>query len=705
MYLLTDPKKWRWVPIGLLLFGTLEAWGSPGAGIHHTLDVRLDSDRIVVEDHIQLEEVASGNIVEFLLGDPFEIERINAELLDKRLLRDSGMRRYRVRISPDTKALTLRYQGRLSTHEGRPGAAMPRVVYDEQGVYLDGSSGWFPRIDAHLLTFTLTAQHPTDWTTISQGDYRPLGEGRSQWSATAPQDDIYLLAGPYRMYEKRGEIAKAQVFLLSGDTELANRYLDITDHYLDLYSRLIGPYPFPKFAAVENRWQTGFGMPSFTLLGGRVMRFPFILTSSYPHEIVHNWLGNSIYPDYGRGNWSEGLTSYLADHLLQEQRGGGARYRRGALQKYADYVSSEEKDFPLRQFRSRHNGASQAVGYGKTLMMFHMLRRRMGDERFRRALREMYTEYRYKTAGFDDLRRLFERVSGQSLGTFFDQWVEWTGAPRLEIGEVSVDRRSDGRYEISGELYQTQEGNPYHIQVPIALTLVDRSEVEWKRVEMGAKRVRFSLLASAKPARLDVDPRFDMFRKLSDRELPPSLGQIFGATALHVVLPSAADEEETGAYRKLANSWRQRFPHLTVGTDGEPLPQRGGIWLLGANNRHVGKMLELLKQGYRLSDPRSVPLPEEEVAAEPSQRSLVLSVRNGPQSTLGWLAPDRIESIGLLARKLPHYGKYSYLTFVGERVTNRVKAEWPVLQSPLTRMLTTSRHAMGRLPPEIPLIR
>ena len=105
-----------------------------------------------------------------------------------------------------------------------------------------------------------------------------------------------------------------------------------------MYRGLIGPYPYTKFAMVENFWETGYGMPSFTLLGPSVLRFPFILTSSYPHEILHNWWGNSVFVDYASGNWCEGLTAYLADHLIQEQRGTGATYRRNTLQKYRDYV-------------------------------------------------------------------------------------------------------------------------------------------------------------------------------------------------------------------------------------------------------------------------------------------------------------------------------------------------------------------------------
>jgi aminopeptidase N len=108
------------------------------------------------------------------------------------------------------------------------------------------------------------------------------------------------------------------VLLREPDAPLARKYLAATHRYLALYDELIGPYPYKKFAMVENFRQTGYGMPSFTLLGSRVIRFPFILSSSYPHEILHNWWGNSVYVDYDSGNWSEGLTSYLADHLIRE---------------------------------------------------------------------------------------------------------------------------------------------------------------------------------------------------------------------------------------------------------------------------------------------------------------------------------------------------------------------------------------------------
>ena len=197
------------------------------------------------------------------------------------------------------------------------------------------------------------------------------------------------------------------------------------------------PYPYAKFALVENFWETGYGMPSFTLLGSQVIRFPFILHSSYPHEILHNWWGNSVFVDYEQGNWCEGLTAYMADHLIQEQRGTGGEYRRNTLQRYRDYVR-EGRDFPLVEFRSRHNAATEAVGYGKALMLFHMLRRELGDDTFRKGLAGFYRKHRGQRARFDDLQAAFESAAEKQLGPVFQQWLTRTGAPQLAIDRKST---------------------------------------------------------------------------------------------------------------------------------------------------------------------------------------------------------------------------------------------------------------------------
>jgi aminopeptidase N len=286
---------------------------------------------------------------------------------------------------------TLRYQGKINhpikqlAQEYARGFSLTPGLITEQGVYLGYATWWTPWFGDALFTFVLTANLPEAWDVVSQGTrtLHEMKEGRrwTRWESKEPMEEVYFIAATFTEYSLSAGAVEVMAFLRTPDENLANRYLETTAQYLEMYRKLLGPYPFSKFALVENFWQTGYGMPSFTLLGDRVIRLPFILHSSYPHELLHNYWGNSVYVDYKTGNWCEGTTVYMADHLIKEQRGAGLEYRRTALQKYTDYVTPET-DFPLTKFLSRYNSATEAVGYGKAMMLWNMLRRRLGDETF-----------------------------------------------------------------------------------------------------------------------------------------------------------------------------------------------------------------------------------------------------------------------------------------------------------------------------------
>ncbi|MEK6630728.1 MAG: M1 family aminopeptidase, partial [Acidobacteriota bacterium] len=302
-----------------------------------------------------------------------------------------------------------------------------------EGVYLSAATFWYPRFGEELVTFALEAQVPDGWHVISQGNGTSRGaDGKARWDSAGMMDEIHLVGGPLQVFRDSAGAVETLVYLHDNDASLANKYLAATAQYIEMYRSLIGPYPYGKFALVENFWETGYGMPTFTLLGREIIRFPFIINSSYPHEILHNWWGNSVFVDYASGNWCEGLTAYMADHLIQEQRGAGDEYRRSTLQKYRDYVTSG-RDFPLAEFRGRFSAATEAVGYGKALMGFHVLRRQMGDEAFRSAVARFYREYRGKRATFRDFQRVAETVGGKPLGWLFDDLITRPGAPVLQL--------------------------------------------------------------------------------------------------------------------------------------------------------------------------------------------------------------------------------------------------------------------------------
>ncbi len=700
----------RYIALIAVLFGLPSiAW----ARVAHVLDVHLDPETqsIEVTDTITLPD--GDYSAEFVLhgGLAPELTEPGATLRLLSLGEGPGgvpLERYAVSLPAGETSFTVRYAGEIHDPVARSGEEYARSfgasygLIDSRGVYLNAATHWYPAVADKLVTFQLRVALPDGWRSMSQGergrDVDETGGVTESWRIDVPQDEIFLIAGPFTEYTRPAGAVEAMVLLREPDPGLAAKYLEVTGLYIEMYRKLIGPYPYGKFALVENFWETGYGMPSFTLLGPRVIRLPFILHSSYPHEILHNWWGNGVFVDYASGNWSEGLTSYLADHLIKEQRGRGVEYRRDTLQKYADYVRAKQ-DFALRAFRGRHSSASQAIGYGKTMMVFHMLRQRLGDERFSEGLRRLYRTHRFRVAGFDDVKASFSAAAGEPLDEFFDQWVGRVGAPSLRVRDAAV-RRDAQQYVLSATLEQVHDGEPYALRVPLAVYLEGKDHAHQEVFDVEERVQEIQLTLPARPVRLDVDPEFDLFRRLDRAEIPPAVSQALGAGQVLAVLPASAPEALRSAYTALAESWRRGKPGgLTVVLDSEldALPTDRGVWLFGWENRFrsavpvalAGHAFELDDHGATVGGLRLTRADDAVVA--------IGRQREHPEHALAWVAVDNVRAMPGLGRKLPHYGKYGFLGFRGDEPTNVAKGQWPVLASPMSVALVSDAAPGGQL--------
>lgn len=690
--------------------------------VDHTLRVVLDpaSHHISVDDTITLPSVLQREGAEFTLNSALSITRSNPGLRtigpdDSR----AGPQRTRYALTGDAPngVLTLSYNGVIDygiddeKEQYSRGMRESMGVIGPEGVYLDGGTAWIADFATEMITFRMEVIGPPDWHVISQGNGRSDagttsdGARIARWDSGANLEQVYLVGGPLTVTREAAGSVEVLVYLHEQDDALAKKYLDATARYIEMYRKLIGPYPYQKFALVENFWETGYGMPSFTLLGEQVIRLPFIIASSYPHEILHNWWGNSVFVDYASGNWCEGLTAYMADHLLQEQRGAGAEYRRSTLQKFRSYVK-EGRDFPLTEFRNRHSAATEAVGYGKSLMMFHMLRRHVGDDAFRAALSDFYRKNRGRQATFDDIRTSFESVTGEDLSAFFAQWVERPGAPSFALRDVKVNPRSSpGGYTVSGTIVQQQPDDPFSLDVPIIVATAtgQKSFV----VTSDSRETAFSFAVDTRPTALAVDPDFDVFRLLDPREIPSSIGQIFGDARVLAVLPAG---EPSDAYRELMQGWQTDDHKVEIVRDDQiaSLPTDRAVWLLGRTNRFAPALLAFDPTIASSGPIESVALGDDRVST--TGHSLVVVRRNpqNPEQAIGWIAVDPPAAFDGFARKLPHYGKYSYLAFDGDEPTNSVKGQWEASDSPLVvefepgaaaTIKPDTRSALAELPP------
>ena len=705
--------------LGLLL--ALLAPGALAAVVHHDLDVRLDpaAHRLAVEDRITLPEGAPRAVHLRLHAGLEPRVRGGGASLQRVAGPDEAsavpVATYRATLPPGERSFTLAYAGEihhpvsdLGGEYARGFSVSPGIIAPD-GVFLGGTSHWAASVaEAPYVSFEMRVHLPAGWRAVSQGRraerVEAAGGVREAWVEETRQEEIFLIAARFTEYHRPGSVADAYVFLREPDAGLAQRYLGLTGRYLQMYEGLIGEYPYPKFALVENFWETGYGMPSFTLLGPRVVRLPFIPYTSYPHEILHNWWGNGVYVDYASGNWAEGLTSYLADHLLKEQKGAGATYRREALQKYADYVH-EHRELALTEFRGRHDSVTEAVGYGKTLMVFHMLRRKLGDEAFVAALRRLYAGNAFSVAAWSDVAAAFGTQAQAPLDTFMDQWIDRAGAPELRLRDVSVEPTGDG-YRLSVALAQVQDEPAYVLEVPIAVQVEGREQALWREVPLEGRERRVEIELPARPLRVAVDPAFDLFRRLHREEIPPAISQALGAERVLVVLPAAADPPTREAYRRLAEAWqRGRGARFEIRRDDrlDTLPEDRAVWLFGWENR-FRPVLDDALAGYDFTSGQDRVTVSGKTLRRDDHAAVLLARNPGsPEQALAWVGAENRAAIPGLARKLPHYGKYGYLGFTGDAPENVLKGQWPVTDSPLTATLADGPAPELVLPPREPL--
>ena len=671
---------------GIVAFTTVPTAG--GLRAHHDLQIDLfpAAGRLVGIDNISIKS-APVRTLEFRIAEHVSSLKVSVNQKPHPFIFQNA--RLKLTLEPHEQSsdvqVTINYEGIFNdpvperpVNADNPGYGVTATI-SERGSFLLAGAGWYPELAGSQATFRLNVRAPAGMIAVSAG--RSLGHKTDQgqtesiWEVNYPVQGLSLSVGRYIVGKKSVGKVTALTYLLADNQHLAQSYLDATADYLALYSDLFGPYPFEKFAVVENFFPTGFGFPSYTLMGGRVLRLPFIIHTSLGHEIAHCWWGNGVYVDYDAGNWSEALTSYVADYLFKEMKSEKAAldYRRQWLRSFSTLVRPEN-DFPLDQFVSRYNPVSKAVGYDKGAMVFHMIRRQLGEAAFWNALRDVYRLRLFQKTSWSDLQQAFEARGQRSLQKFFDQWIHRKSAPQFYMDGIQLDQTAGG-WKVSGQIIQNDA--PYNMAINLVLE-TETAKIS-REIELTQQATAFEIISKERPRRLLADPDFDAMRLLYAAEIPPAVNNIKGASSVHIVLSDQLQPNLQEAAETLALSLGLKNYHFI----SESAVQRGQL--------AQSDFLLIGQPGQKALIPK---LPQQ-VSIQPGSFTLnnahykdssdaFFGVFHHPfndRRIAALFIPPSNQTADIVARKITHYGKYSYLAFkAGE---NKDKGIWPVKKSPL----------------------
>ena len=663
--------------------------------IHHDLRVRIfpAEQRLSGTDDITV-RAPNDDQISFFLS---EKARVTEVIVDGAAVKAGQRAGQLVILLPSAQKnrdikVTVRYDAVfddpapiMPVNTDNPGYGVTGTI-SARGVFLLGGAGWYPAAESPSASFRLEVTAPEGMVAVTAGKSLGIrtenGLTLSTWDIRRAAEPIALSAGPYEVREAAvGEITAA-TYLFPQSRHLSDEYLAAITRFIRFYQDLFGPYPFEKFAVVENFFPTGYGFPSYTLMGTQVLHLPFIKHTSLGHEIAHCWWGNGVGVDTARGNWCEGLTSYVSDYLYKEQvsDANGSDYRQQLLRNYAAIIR-DDSDFPLSAFVGRTDPATKVIGYDKGAMVFHMLRREVGDDTFWAALRTLYKDYLFQAVSWTEIETVFEQAHGRSLKPFFDQWLDRPGAVQLAVEGVTSIRKNGVRH-VTGTLRQTR---PYY-QVRVPVTVVTPTGETRSIVEMAGETAAFDVELPAgsdgpedggAPTKLIIDPDADVFRKLYPSEIPPSINSLKGSDGIVVVVAGNDPEETARAYLIIE----------ALGLDSAKVIEEGRL------TAGIIRENDLIFMSIP-RDPRLLRGMPEAVAI--SRKTIDIGARTYPVESHAFFmvfrhpeyknrvaalffAPD--DTADAVIRKIPHYGKYSYLVF--RKAQNRDKGTWPVTASPL----------------------
>ncbi|WP_348824747.1 M1 family metallopeptidase [Flavobacterium aestuarii] len=303
-----------------------------------------------------------------------------------------------------------------------------------QGKY---TSHWFPSFDDvnEKVIFNMNIAFDSKYQVISNGVLKSTekDKNKTHWKYQMEKPmSSYLLMLAIGKYEKSTLKSKSgiplELYLDPKDgsrQEPTYRYSKEIFDYLEKEIGVKYPWKIYRQIPVSEFLYAGMENTSSTLFATRyvVDSIGFedrSYTNVNAHELAHQWFGDLVTAQNGRDHWlQEGFATYYA--LLAERAIYGDDYFYSKLYESSLQLKQASKTDSIPVLNAK---ASSLSFYQKGAWALHVLREGIGEEAFRKAVKNYLLKYSYQNVTTQNFFDEIKKVSSYDLINFSKVWLE-----------------------------------------------------------------------------------------------------------------------------------------------------------------------------------------------------------------------------------------------------------------------------------------
>ncbi|HEY2648260.1 MAG TPA: M1 family aminopeptidase [Puia sp.] len=315
------------------------------------------------------------------------------------------------------------------------------------------NSAWFPTIDRpnQKTTEEIILTVPSKYVSLSNGisvSSKENGNGTrtDYWKMDLPHAPylFFFGVGDYAVVKDHYKEKEVNYYVEKEYEPVARRIFGLTPRMMAFYSKILGvEFPWPKYAQMTARDYVSGAMENTTatLHSSTFQQNARELTEGnraervVAHELFHHWFGdlvtaeswsnitlNESFARFGEFIW----TTY------KDGREAGDAVMYDQMKQYLNDSAAAYKDL-VRFYYEKREDVFDFVSYNKGGLILNMLKNYLGDSAFYQSLHLYLVTNQFKSAEAQDLRRAFEKVTGQDLNWYWNQWYYGSGHPVFGI--------------------------------------------------------------------------------------------------------------------------------------------------------------------------------------------------------------------------------------------------------------------------------